>query len=106
MQLLLYTNFLYFSYSPVMNARPISLGILYPKYKWYALYSWGCPLIVSIVTIIIQNLDEEKNPYIVRPKLGETTCFFPSNEAKLYYFHIINGPILVNIPLKNLSYLF
>ena len=90
-----------------MNARPISLGILYPKYKWYALYSWGCPLIVTIVTIIMQNLDENYVEKINRnatywsttwtPKLGETTCFFPSNEAKLYYFHIINGPILVSL---------
>ena len=89
-----------------MNARPISLGILYPKYKWYALYSWGCPLIVTIVTIIMQNLDEKYVEEINRnttywsttiyPKLGETTCFFPTNESKLYYFHIINGPILVS----------
>ena len=96
---------LYLSYSAVVVSKPRSLGILYPKYKWYALYSWGCPLIVTIVTIIMQNLDEEyvkqiniNTTYIVTPKLGETTCFFPSNEAKLYYFHIINGPILVNIP--------
>jgi len=88
--------------APVMNARPISLGILYPKYKWYALYSWGCPLIVTIVTIIMQNLDENyveeinrNATYYIYPKLGETTCFFPTNESKLYYFHIINGPILV-----------
>ena len=85
-----------------MSAKPRSLGILYPKYKWYALYSWGCPLIVTIVTIIMQNLDVEKvkqinmnGTLIVTPQLGEKNCFFPNNYAKLYYFHIINGPILV-----------
>ena len=33
------------------------LGIFDPKYKWYALYSWGCPLIVSIVTFGMHNMN-------------------------------------------------
>jgi hypothetical protein len=25
-----------------------------PKFKWYALYAWGAPFIVTIVTVIMQ----------------------------------------------------
>ena len=75
------------------------LGIFDPKYKWYALYSWGCPLIVSIVTFGMQNLPEDFEKYVILPKIGEKNCFFSSNSAKLYYFHIINGPILVIISI-------
>ena len=25
-----------------------------PRYKWYALYAWGCPLVVVAVTLIMQ----------------------------------------------------
>ena len=31
-----------------------------PKYKWYAMYAWGCPAFISIVTILIQHLPEKQ----------------------------------------------
>ena len=80
-----------------MPSNVKKLGIFDPKYKWYAFYSWGCPLLVSIVTFVMQNLPEDFEEYIVLPKIGEKNCFFSSDSSKLFYFHIINGPILVNI---------
>ena len=75
------------------------LGIFHPKYKWYALYSWGCPLIVTIVTIIVQNLAKDKTKHIWTPKIGFESCFIARGFAQLYYFHIINGPVLVSFEI-------
>merc|ERR1719351_209396 len=40
------------------------------KFKWYALYSWGCPLIITVVTAIMHLLPEEvtENAYV--PNFG------------------------------------
>ena len=71
------------------------LGIFDAKFKWHALYSWGCPLVVTIITIIIQNLPEHLTENIITPRIGVTACSLAQDLATLYYFHIINAPILV-----------
>ena len=71
-------------------------GIFHPRYKWYALYSWGCPTIVTIVTIIIQYLPEDKTKQIWTPGIGFESCFFTRDLATIFYFHIINAPLLVS----------
>ena len=37
-----------------------NIGWKNPKYKWYAMYAWGCPAFISIVTILIQHLPEKQ----------------------------------------------
>ena len=75
------------------------LGIFDKKFKWYALYAWGGPLIVSIVTITIQRLTtnpEAANYYT--PMIDEVNdvCTIRSGLAPLFYIHIITGPVLVS----------
>ena len=41
----------------------------------YALYSWGTPLIVIIVTIVIQNLPDDVTENLIRPGIGDKRCF-------------------------------
>ena len=82
-----------------------TLGIFDKKYKWYALYAWGCPLLVTIVTVAIQHV--KSNPYddpaynpenlnYYPPRIGEEQCRIHDGLAQLFYIHIINGPVLVS----------
>ena len=76
--------------------RPrIALGIYNKKYKWYALYAWGCPLIVTFVTVLMQYLPEEMTKDYYTPGIGKISCTLHPEWGLLFYFHIINGPILV-----------
>ena len=74
------------------------LGIFDKKYKWYALYAWGCPFIVTFVTVIMQYLPEEFTKDYLTPGIGIKSCSLHELKdtwEKLFYLHIINGPILV-----------
>lgn len=54
---------------PEQNAKQ---GWRHKKFKWYALYSWSSPLVVIIVTIIMQFLpDEALGPGVIRPDIGK-----------------------------------
>ena len=79
--------------------KPIELGIFDKKYKWYALYAWGCPMIVTFVTVLMQYLPKEMTENYFTPGIGKDTCTLHEGRGawgKFFYFHIINGPILVN----------
>ena len=79
-------------------SRGKKLGIFDERFKWYALYAWGCPMICTIVTIVMQNLPDHvvaSNPNLTLPKIGDGSCTLEPIWGKLFYFHIINGPILV-----------
>ena len=92
--------------APTFGTHGIKYGFLDPNYKWYALLSWGCPLIVTFVTLGMQ-LDEEKytNTTVITPGIGERShnCFLSDSRApeegypRLYYFDIINVAIWVGI---------
>jgi hypothetical protein len=78
--------------------RPVQIrktGLRHPKYKWYALYSWGCPLLVSIVTLVMQHLPSNVTKDVTTPRIGQVNCFLAPDNAILYYFHVINAPVLV-----------
>ena len=80
------------------GSREKKLGIFDERFKWYALYAWGCPMICTIVTIVMQNLPDHvvaSNPNLTLPKIGDGSCTLEPIWGKLFYFHIINGPILV-----------
>lgn len=70
-------------------------GFYDSQFKKYAIFSWGCPLIVTLVTLVIQHLPSEWTKSIIRPDIGVTQCYFGSKKAELFYFHIINAPILL-----------
>ena len=84
------------------------LGIFDKKYKWYALYAWGCPFLVTIVTVAIQHA--RPNPYddpdfdlgklnYYPPRIGDTQCRIYDGLAQVFYIHVINVPVLVSITL-------
>ena len=77
------------------HTRRQKLGFQDKSFKWYALYSWGCPFLVTFVTLIMQFLPESST--YVSPQIGNRTCTLDPERGKLYYYHVINGPILVSI---------
>ena len=77
------------------HTRRQMLGFQDKSFKWYALYAWGCPFLVTCVTLTMQFLPESE-AYVL-PKIGNRTCTLDPEWGKLYYYHVINGPILVSI---------
>ena len=83
---------------PTQNLQSsIKLGIYNKKYKWYALYAWGCP---SLVTILMQYLPEEMTDGYHTPGIGENSCTLHHKWGKLVYFHIVNGLILASLMIN------
>ena len=39
-----------------VSRRTYRLGIFDENYKWYALYAWGIPLVVSVITVLTGHL--------------------------------------------------
>merc|ERR1712061_187403 len=76
----------------------VKYGFLDPKYKWYALFSWGFPLIITFVTMGMQvnqkNL-KNQNSSAITPEIGSTRCFLENGHPRLVYFDIINALLLV-----------
>ena len=70
-----------------------SWGCQHPSFKWYAIFSWGLPLIMTFVTLILQH--SELGESYVSPNIGDDHCFLGSGLPTLLYFHIINAPALV-----------
>merc|ERR1711879_695200 len=74
-------------------------GFLDRKYKYYALYSFGCPMLLTSVTILMQYLPEHLVEGFITPRIGVHSCFIDETGdgfkiPLLWYFHIINAPIL------------
>ena len=81
------------------------LGIFNKKYKWYVLYAWGCPMIVTFVTVLMQYLPKDLTKDYLTPGIGKNSCGLHIEKwtwEKLFYFHIINGPILVSLISYNI----
>ena len=84
-----------------VNDKSQKYGFQDAKYKKYALYSWGCPLIVTVVTITMQHLPNELVPeWLTTPDIGTEKCFLRSTGEgldlpQLWYFHVINAPLLL-----------
>ena len=79
-------------------------GFQDPKYKFYALYSWGCPFIITSITVLMQYLpDELIGDGLTKPRIGKNNCFIDNKGngildlPQLWYFHIFNAPILVSL---------
>ena len=85
---------------PTVNTgKNLRWGFQHKSYKKYALYAWGCPLIVTVVTITMQFLPKDQTEKFYRPDIGVRQCFLKPKESTLFYFHIVNAPILVCLVL-------
>ncbi|XP_066977227.1 uncharacterized protein [Macrobrachium rosenbergii] len=56
----------------------------------YALYGWGIPLGICIITIVMQNLAPDNVWGVIKPYIGVSRCWFYDDAALLVYFY---GPI-------------
>ena len=61
------------------------------RYKYYALYSWGLPLVVVALTILMQFLPDSVTSGSILPYIGKQSCFFKGDLSTLVYLHIIAG---------------
>lgn len=64
------------------------------KFVYYSLYAWGCPLIITSVTAILQEAsDANRLPRgILSPGFGRVTCWFYGTAATWAFLY---GPMLV-----------
>ena len=77
-------------------------GFAHPKFKGYALFAFGCPALVSIVTVILHHLPEEVQENFIAPRINNGTCQLGQagdglDIPKLWYFHLVNIMNLVTI---------
>ena len=84
-------------------------GFAHPKFKGYALFAFGCPALVSIVTIVLEHLPEETQDDFIAPRIRTETCQLGETREgldipKLWYFHLINIMNLVKFFQANLVY--
>ena len=84
-------------------------GFANPKFKGYALFAFGCPALVSIVTVILQHLPEEMQQNFIAPRINNGTCQLGKARKgldipMLWYFHIINILNSVKFFFKNLDF--
>ena len=75
--------------------QKVRLGFQDPQYRKYALFSWGLPLCVSIITIIMQHLPPHLTKGMVTPQIGELTCFLGQDWPTLIYLYMFNAPVSV-----------
>jgi hypothetical protein len=71
---------------------PSRWGFRHPRYKWYALYSWACPLVVVAVTILMNYLPDLPTG-VIRPAVGEKSCFLGTTTARAVYLFVIVVPL-------------
>ena len=65
------------------------------KFKKYALYGWGMPMITTTLALTMQLLPSEFTTGITTPDFAKTTCFLENRKVRLYYQFIPAGIALV-----------
>ncbi|KAM3962558.1 putative G-protein coupled receptor Mth-like 3 [Aphomia sociella] len=65
------------------------------EYLWYALYSWGCPAVLTIIIAII-NFHPGDHP---KPGIGLMHCWFVGNQHWYYMYSVMSVLILINIAI-------
>ncbi|XP_047476924.1 probable G-protein coupled receptor Mth-like 3 isoform X1 [Penaeus chinensis] len=62
------------------------------KFKLYCAYAWGVPLVVTLVTIAMHFLPDEKvSDALLRPGFGLESCWFSGDYELLSYFYGLVG---------------
>ena len=77
-------------------------GFFNPQFKFYALYAFGCPGLVILITIILQYLPDEYQENYIAPRINRGHCLLGKagqglDIPQLWYFHLINIFTLVSI---------
>lgn len=63
-------------------------------YIWYALYSWGVPIVLTIIMVIV-NYHPGQHP---KPGIGLNTCWFYDKHQQWYYMYsVMTILILANL---------
>ena len=71
----------YYRLCKILNCRRSSIAdYRWKPYIWYALYSWGVPVVLTII-MVIMNYHPGEHP---RPGIGLNTCWFYGK----YYLNI------------------
>ena len=65
------------------------------KFKKYALYGWGMPMIITSLALTMQLLPSEFTNGITTPDFAKTTCFIEKRKVRLYYQFIPAGLALI-----------
>ena len=55
------------------------------KFRRYALYGWGVPLLVTLTALTMEFLPSKYIKVSVTPGFGEENCFLNGKFARLYY---------------------
>ena len=75
-------------------------GFKHPQYRLYAMFSWGMPLLIAGITLLMQFLPPSTTEGLTTPGLGEESCFLRSHWARFYYLYLIAGiALLMNLCL-------
>ena len=78
-------------------------GWQHPRFRYYALWSWGGPALITGVTVLMQYLPTSLTDGYQLPEIGRCTCVF-GQEGAIYYMHIVIAPMLVfNLVLFSFS---
>jgi hypothetical protein len=75
-------------------------GWRHKRFKWYALYSWGCPAIIVAVTALMEFLPKEMTEGAILPQIGlptralPTRCLLEPKLAMIVYLNIVVAPLV------------
>lgn len=50
------------------------------RFLWYCLYSWGCPLVIALATVVIEKLPDSYD--VIRPNFSNHACWFYGKTEK------------------------
>ncbi|XP_046680952.1 G-protein coupled receptor Mth2-like isoform X4 [Homalodisca vitripennis] len=69
------------------------------KFILYSLYAWGCPLVIFVITLVIELVPSIPKSFI-KPQFGVDKCWFKTSEALVLYFYLPIGVlVLLNIAM-------
>ncbi|XP_042878724.1 uncharacterized protein LOC122257493 [Penaeus japonicus] len=71
----------------------------------YHLYAWSGPLIISSVTLVLQYVDADDVPWLIKPNLGQNKCWFAEGKEGIVFFYLyINILLSINCFLIGHTY--
>ena len=65
------------------------------RFKKYAIYGWGIPLLLTTFTLTIEFLPSEHSEKLILPGFASTRCFLESRLSVLFYQLIPTGMALI-----------
>ncbi|XP_049858421.1 G-protein coupled receptor Mth2-like isoform X3 [Schistocerca gregaria] len=80
---------IFWTFSGFRSLRGTAREREHKKFIIYSIYSWGCPLILLSVTLVMQFHNDIPDG-LLRPQFGVKRCWFPDDITILAYFY---GPV-------------